>query len=312
MDLKNRERSSRRGRRRSHNAIREGRSSERILVNERSVSIVDSDDRIERDLLKGGIFMKKSTKTLLKILLGVVLVMVIAVGIVGAKLYIGLEGSPFDRMKVKKSAREHLKENHVDTFYEIKSIDYDYKRIIYQIEVGYEGEDRVSFELEVDPDGKVIKSPYSEEGNKELIASGFTVEYYQELKEAFEKQDYPYNIKALSSYVRDDQSDPGEEHIIKIEDIELGKDYNIFEVGKEAGSVYLLLDHPDPTVENLEKMFIDTKSYLDKKGFGFYEMTLHVEGGPSPSEIKSIYASDITYDEIGSEGFLEKLKEVAS
>ncbi|MDO4711434.1 MAG: hypothetical protein Q4A75_05605 [Peptostreptococcaceae bacterium] len=117
--------------------------------------------------------MDNFKKVLLRIFLGVVAVVVIFAIVVGAKIYIELEGSPFDRMKVKEAAREHLIENDIDGSLEVMSVDFDYKRKIYRVEIGRKDEGEVLIELEIDPDGEVLKSSY-DQSDMEDLSSGST------------------------------------------------------------------------------------------------------------------------------------------
>lgn len=259
--------------------------------------------------------MKKSTKTILKILLGIVLVVAIAVGVAAAKLYIGLEGSPFDRMKVKKSAREYLEKEYSQLEPQIDSVDFDYKRNVYEVSVISKTSQDSHFELEMGGSGELIKDRYSEQ-----VQSGrntfyrISDEYENWIRDTFEKVKPPYKMTLQEADLRDERIYPGEDHVIKLSGMKVDENYDLFEQGKKAGEIVVVFEQGRPTAEELEKMLIESKKYLDEQGLSFYQMSVgccEQKDEKSSDEQAMILEFDITYDEIGSEGFLAKLKEVA-
>ena len=216
--------------------------------------------------------MKKKTK----IMAGIV-----AFILIGGILWFanGLVGNPISKMLANKSAEKYVKETYKDMDLEISKANYNFKNGRYYVYVKSPTSIDTHFSLDISPTGKIVDDYY--ENNvlgKFNTWNRINSEYRSIVEDVFDSNDFPYESDISFGEIIDKRStEPTTDNRpfvpnygLDFNTLEIGKIYDIKELGKSAGHIVLYIDDNQVSSERASEILLDIKDILDKADVPFY------------------------------------------
>lgn len=252
----------------------------------------------------------------IKILAGVV-----AFTLIGGILWVAnsLVGNPISKMIAKNTAKQYIEANYSHMELEVSDVSYSFKDGRYHAYVTSPISIDTYFSIDISQNGKVRYDSY--EGN--VVKRWNTYEridkvYRSMVEGVFGSVDFPYKSdidfgELKIKEVVQDKDYFGPIYGIDIESLELDKDYNIEELGKEAGHIIFYTEDQDVSVKRVAEILLDIKNIFDKEGVPFYAIDFVLqkprEEGEQPRSDDEVRVNDFLYSDIYEEGFEQRIEE---
>lgn len=195
-------------------------------------------------------------------------------------LYCSFEGNPISCMIVDHHAKEYIKENYSNYKFDISSSSYNFKDGHYVVSIQDQNSIDTHFTLEYDWQGELINDHYDD------VISGFNTfyrleeEYRKLVEEVMEATDFPLPKNDIQFGTLQDKED-NEEMICAAFGIEkskliLDKEYDLKEIGKDAGVIVCYVEDQDVSIKNTRQMLLKLKAYLHQNDIYFYAVDFHL------------------------------------
>lgn len=256
---------------------------------------------------------KKKMKKVICIILGsIMLVLLLLVG----WLYLAFCGNPITIFQCKKKVISYVDENYQDLKLVVDQVSYDFKLGQYVVTVKSETSKDTYFSVIYSPKGELVRDEYAE-----MVASGWNTyrrvnkEYEDWVEEAMHDKGMPGNCEIYYGELKWDarigaEGESEEEleekdHRLNSDRLELDKDYDVKELGKEYGHLNIYAEEKEVTAVNAAQMLLKIHKYLESKGITYYDVYFVLQY-PKPDEdtprpegqvtIENFRASDIYED----------------
>ena len=226
-----------------------------------------------------------------------------------------IAGNPISYMIAWGTANQYIQENHADTDYKVKMIDYILG--IYRVEVYSPTKQDERFHLTMDTGGAIINNNYDR-----WVDGRYTVkwrlidEYSAQGQQAFasenisdlERLDFSLNFLEGGKPFQWSDCFKAHPNATHLKDIPL----NTSKCTKEMSAANGLIDYREamegtPTYEQIAQNLLRIKSTADDAGFAFH--AIKYELCNSQDWMDSIYVGFIYYEDIYEEGFVERIKQ---
>ena len=259
--------------------------------------------------------MKKSTKKVLKVVAGILLVAVISVAIY---FYIGFFGNPVSKLLMKNSAEKYVEENYPDCY--VNSWGYNFKDGKYFANIQKEGSPDTNFFVYADWLGNIGYDSYeSYVTSGHNTANRMMMEYRDLLRAAIPQEDVDYTLDIfygdiLNDYYGKDFYNGSSEkgRYMPQEEIILDKQYDYSDISYKYGYVCLYVWDEEVSVSRAGEILLDVKSRLDNKGLGFYCIDFVLEKPKNEDGTRNdeerINMDYFLWDDIYAEGLEDRIQ----
>lgn len=272
------------------------------------------DEKKEIDFLK--VTKRKHQKRLL-VTVGTTIAVCILLVVVNSYF-----GNPISHLIVTNAAERYVEEAYGDKDYYVDDVAYDKGGSYpYYATIRSKSSEDTVFFVFISPMGEVGGDNYEyviEE--KYTVYRRITKEYADMVNAVFAKEDFPVepivqqgielcggNIQTTSRTMGDLRPDYG----IVMKDLELDKEYDIKELGKIAGTIYIQVYSEEITAEKAAECILLIKDFFDKEGVPFYAMDfLLSEPMQEGKEAEYIAVTGFLYEDIYEEGLAEHVQQV--
>ena len=229
-----------------------------------------------------------------------------------------LVGNPISKMLATNTAKQYIKENHLDMDYQLDGVTFNFKFVCYNAYFTSPSSPDSSFTLMLGMDGKIVQNYYEahviERGN---TARRLEEEYRAAVGKVLDNPSFPYNshidygeLQFIQEEYRNAEGVPP--YALITNDLELDGIYDVNELGAKAGKLTIYVYDDTVTVERLAEIILDIKGMLDDAGVRFYVMDCVLEyPKPESGEWKQgrVEVMDFLSSDIYEEGLAERVQE---
>lgn len=229
----------------------------------------------------------------------------------------GLVGNPVSKWLASRTAERHLEEVYGDTDFEIERVGFNFKNTDYYAHIVSPSSEDSSFSLQMDMWGNLLLDTY--EGrvlSGDNTARRLNAAYRALVDGVLEAPDYPFNsFIAYGDLQFGFSYEAGEEispigHIMP-EELVIDKEYDIAELGRQAGHLVIYVEDTVVTVERAAEVLLELKKVFEQKNVPFYSVDLVLEyprkeEGGNTKEGR-VEADGFLYTDIYVEGLTERV-----
>jgi len=207
-------------------------------------------------------------KKILKIIL---IVFLSAALIFAGVVYFSFSGNPVAKILANISAPKYIENNYPDMEISCDKCVYDFKWGDYLVNVFSKISTDTHFTLYLDNWGNVLEDTYeSKVLSKRNTADRINNQYWDIVKNVFEKDTFPYASEiGYGELLFDSYPSQFEAAVINSKDLEIDKEYDIYELGKDYGYITLYIDHEDISINHGNEILLDIKNILDSNNVTF-------------------------------------------
>lgn len=260
--------------------------------------------------------MKQSTKKVLKIAIGILLLALISVTVY---FYLGFFGNPVSKLLMKNSAEKYVAENYPDCH--IENVGYNFKDGRYFANIQKEGSVDTNFFVYADWMGNISYDSYeSYVTSGHNTANRMMMEYRDMLENAVPKQDVDYTIDIFYGDILNDyygkefhKLNAYDAAYMPQEEIILDKQYDYTDIGYKYGYVCLYVWDENVSVSRAAEILLDVKQRLDSQNIGFYcidfvlKLPKNEDGTPNDDD-RQINMDYFLWDDIYADGLEERIQ----
>ncbi|MBO5918253.1 MAG: hypothetical protein J6Q14_05760 [Oscillospiraceae bacterium] len=200
-------------------------------------------------------------------------------------------GNPLSYFLATRTAQTHLVTTYPGTDFYIERVGYDFKISGYYAHIKSPSSADTYFSVYISMLGKVEGDTYSSVVKGFNTARRLNEEYRALTDRVFHDPAFPYNcfISFGELEIHSDEAfqDPYVRNVpfyaFNQKDLILDKSYNIPEMGRQAGRLYIYVDSDVVTVERAAQIMLDIKEYFDQAGVPFRSMDFTLQY-PFPDE----------------------------
>ena len=265
--------------------------------------------------------MKKFTKMLCRI-------SIIAVAALVLYIAFAFFGNPISYLLAKKNARSFMEENFGDSHFQVTKVAYDFKTGSYYAYVDSPTSQDSYFTIYFDEWGRYRYDSYEDITNNHTTYYRLSNQYWDLVRENASDRNSQFDISIyfgdlrvkdiyeIHSYTNEDgetveysmDKDYGLDRAI----LELDKEYDIYQLGRNCGCITLYIHDPDVTVNRAAQLLMEVKDYLDTRNVPFYAINFNLcaprnEEGQLVDEQITLF--DFLYSDIYEEGLVERVQE---
>lgn len=242
-------------------------------------------------------------KKRLIVLITVVVIILVLLG------FNGRFGNPLSRHLVEKAAAEYLSENFSDLDVYIEDVTYDAKTGNYHANVKSPSSVDTHFTIAVSMTGHVSHDTYHNVLYGYNTFTRIDEAYSAMVKPVLTNTELPYTLRwclgGLEIIYRQNSTDNTRAHLI-MEDLELDKEYNVADLGKEVGYLSVYVYDETVTPERAADILLDIKTRFDEAHVPFYAVTLTLCASDESGD--SIYIADFPYVDISENGLADRIR----
>lgn len=226
-------------------------------------------------------------------------------------------GNPLSHFLASQTAKRYMEETYADTDYVIEEVFYSFKDNQYHARVLSPSSKDTYFTLQMDLLGRFKGDSY-----EDLVVSKWNTgrrldEAYRDLVESvFSDMDFPYtfdiyfgNLEMAPESSLDAPETP--DFALNQDDLVLDKDYDIHELGRQAGKVTLFVDNDEVTVEKAAEVLLAVRAQFDRMKVPFKAMDFslqHPRKDDKPRDDVVVSVQNFLYTDIHPDGLAERVK----
>lgn len=240
---------------------------------------------------------------------------VIGLGIIGGILWFAnaMMGNPISKAIVKHRSRQYIEAVYSDLEPEIEDPFYSFKTGDYLVRVKSPVSVDTHFHMYFTLLGKMRYDSYEED-----VPGGWNTcqrleDAYRELTDTItESEDFPYGDNIAYGRLNFYHGEGDAEWGLLREDFELDGEYDIRELGRQAGELTIYAYDDTVTVERAAEILLEIRQIFDEEDIGFYAIDFVLqlpkpEEGPYPEEPR-INVNDFLYADIYEEGLAGRVQ----
>ncbi len=230
-------------------------------------------------------------------------------------------GNPVSEILVTKNAEKYISENWPDEGYVIEKIGYDFKTSDYYVEVKLEGSTDNHFTLYGGLNGKITFDTFdSAVKDKWNTAGRINDEYRKAVADAFGKEHFEFLCEIAFGDIAFAESDCSEEedvpeYAISLDSLILDGEYDIYEMGKNAGCLTVYVSDDEVSAEKLAEILLAVKKLMGGEKIGFRAINCVLEHKAREGEDFSeerVEVMNFAFDDIYQEGLSERIEKADS
>jgi len=228
-------------------------------------------------------------------------------------------GNPVSYLRALKTAHTHLSETYPDTDLCIERFNFDFIYRDYVAYVTSPSSIDTHFYLDIDTQGKQVSDTYDRDV---LQKSNTTIRLHQEYSAladpVFDDPSLSHFSFRSMSILEFDCYQGGEDppsYVIKSSELILDKEYDIRELGRQAGHLSVYMDSATVNVELAASMMLTVKECFDRAGVPFAAMSFTLEyplsaEGQRPEG--AIRVALFLYEDIYEDGMVDRVAQAAN
>lgn len=242
-------------------------------------------------------------KKRLIVLITVVVIILVLLG------FNGRFGNPLSRHLVEKAAAEYLSENFSDLDVYIEDVTYDAKTGNYHANVKSPSSVDTHFTIAVSMTGHVSHDTYHNVLYGYNTFTRIDEAYSAMVKPVLTNTELPYTLRwclgGLEITYRQNSTGYARAHLI-MEDLELDKDYDVAELGRQAGYLSVYVYDETVTSERAAEILMDIKARFDAAQVPFYAVSLTLCAAEGSDDV--VHITDFPYAQISENGLSDKIR----
>lgn len=227
-------------------------------------------------------------------------------------------GNPVSYLRAVKTAQTYLAETYPGTDLRIERFNFDFLYRDYVVYVTSPSSKDTHFYLDIDTQGKQVSDTYDRDV---LQKSNTTIRLHQAYNALADPVFSNLSLSCVSfrslSRLEFDCYQGGEDpppYVIKSSELVLDKEYDIRELGRQAGHLLVYVDSATVNVALAASMMLTVKECFDRAGVPFAAMSFTLEypmsaDGQRPEG--SVYVSHFLYEDIYEDGMVERVAQAA-
>lgn len=230
---------------------------------------------------------------------------------------VALLGNPISMILAYSTAKAHIESNYADADYEIEKIIYDAKFSgNYYVYASSPSRIDGDFTIVIDSFGKLKEDDYLSNVEKHInVARRLNDEYGERVMVVTGSSLFPYTVAASYgslNFFNYSFDAPGK---ISSADLVNDKIYDVGELGKTNGTLFLYIDSDEVTYEMAAEILLKTKGLMEEAGISFYSVDLSLRHPPyDPERTSERPAGEIRLysflcTDIYEDGIVERIKE---
>lgn len=227
-----------------------------------------------------------------------------AIVLVLGYFYVSFNGNPISSFLATRNAKEYIEEMYPNTDYQTEKAYYNFKFSEYVVRVKSEKNMDEHFSLSYNWTGKLERDSYEDEvKSKWNVLMRLEDEYRVLVDRGLEASDFPIDFTneknfGYGTFISD------KTNAILQSELELNKDYDIKELGKESGYLVLYVFQDEVSISDIAQSLRNIKTYMDQHEIPFKLITLQFM-----LENESKGVQYFKYEDIESENVEELIKE---
>ncbi len=254
-------------------------------------------------------------KRLLKILTLCLAVLLLIGGCVVANAF---WGNPVSKALAGKAAKVYLTQQFSDTDHHVEQVGYSFKFGCYFAHIRSDSSPDTQFALHIDMLGRVTSDTYDDVLSGAVTARRLEQAYRELTDRVLDDDAFPYpgdiRFGTLDIVPRQALEDPTvtdiPEHAIVQEDLALDGDYDIRQLGRQAGRLVLYVDSDTVTVQAAAEIVLAVRTLFDQAGVPFRTLDFTLrhplpQDGPRPEG--SVAIDGFAYEDIYADGLAQRI-----
>lgn len=251
------------------------------------------------------------------------LALVLALALTAGLLWMAnaLLGNPISYALANRGASAYLQAHYPDTDYRLEKAHYSFKDGSYYAAVWSPSSRDTQFTLCLDSFGSVVRDDFEQVENRSTTERRLQENYRALVDPVLESPSFLYAEELARSGIvfgkleirsRDNLPGAGDAPDALVqEDLILDGDYDLYELGRQAGTLVVYADSDTVTPEHAAEILLALRAFLDEKGISFrwVDFTLQPprpEEGPRPDvSVGTLY---FPYEDIYEEGMVDRVK----
>lgn len=228
-----------------------------------------------------------------------------------------LVGNPLSKALAKCTAEKHLKENYLDTDYELEEVKYSFKDCYYHAYVTSPSSIDTHFELWINGFGKLKYDNYDYD-----VTSGWNTamridkDYRNTVETLIESGSFPYDVYIgygelafTTEEYKDNTTIPT--YALVSNELTVDAYYNANELGKSAGKLTVHIEDATVSPERMAEILLGIRECFDNAGVGFYaiDLTLEYPEDVNDTDDDRLEVLEFLYSDIYEEGLVERVAE---
>lgn len=241
--------------------------------------------------------------------------MILVIGSCANEVY----GNPIAKREAERLSQEYLEMHFEDRDFYIGEISYSMSSTSYDVLVKSRSSVDTWFEL-VWRDGELIHESYDyrvlDKGN---TATRINEEYGEKAEKALKLLNLKYDVMLENGqieFVWKGREAP--EYALRQEELVLDGDYDVMELGTQAGHLSVWIRDAEVTEERAAEMLLDIRKTMEENGIGFYVLDFELRYPPQSEEsyqmaqgerFDTVRLEAFRYEDIYEEGLVERVRE---
>lgn len=230
-------------------------------------------------------------------------------------------GNPVSHLLAANAIEEYITVEYIGTDYYVDKVGYEagVSQYPYYATIKSESSRDTVFTVYMSTLGEIEYDNYKDIiGDRYTTYMRITKEYAALVAEVFEKEDFPiepvvlqgeelYGARIQTTYRADGEYRP--DYGIVMKDLELDKEYDMYELGRTAGTIDFHVNSEQITAEKAAEYLLLIKEYFDQEGVTFYAIDfLLSEPMQEGRTADYISVTGFLYEDIYEEGLVERVQ----
>ena len=237
-------------------------------------------------------------------------------------------GNPISLLTAKYNTSRYLEEHFGDSHFQVNKVGYNFKTGGYYAHINSPSSQDSYFTLYFDGWGRYRYDTYENITNKNTTLSRLDNQYRELVEERFNETNTPYDISIVFGELKISDvyeiytytNEKGEtieytldkEYGFDRSQLELDKEYDIYQTGLDCGRICLYIHDPEVTVERAAEVLLEVKAYMDEKQVPFHALNFHLceprnELGQNVGDQITLF--EFLYSDIHEEGLIDRVQE---
>lgn len=215
-----------------------------------------------------------------------------------------LVGNPVSKLLALRSAKKYLETHYLDTPYFVDEVNYSFKDGRYYARISSPDSMDNYFNIGYNSFGRQQYCDYvTLVTNRQNTVYRLINEYRDSIVPILKIAVKDGDVNGILNFDYDSEHNTG---CLRASELELDGVYDVMELGKVAGNIYVYVDSDDATPQAAAKYLMDIKKTVDESGGKFYKINFSIRSDDSTSQ--RLYLFDFPYCEIYEDGLAERVK----
>lgn len=213
--------------------------------------------------------MKKS----IKIIAGIVAFALIGGILIFANAFVG---NPISKLIINNKAKQYVAANYKDMDLVIEKPSYNFKTGSYYVSVKSNSSIDTHFYIDYSAFGQFGYDSYDDDVlGRQNTYYRIEDEYRKKFDNIMDNSSLKDKLDISYATIKTSEKDSYQEQFIEnygieIKDLELDKEYDVNEIGKDSGTIVLYINEDEVSIDKVVEELLEIKEILDKEGFKFY------------------------------------------